>query len=486
LLYVGSITGGCYGGGACAPIGNGNWYLYWFGQNPYYAPHYPFYDVTSGCNDNNITSAYGLGYYCAGGGYDMVTGWGSINMLQLSWAINTYRAADFGAPVVSFSGPATSHWYNSNQTVSWGIYDTSENGNPVTGVSGFSQAWDADPGDVFSEPTPGSGNSFYSGPEYPKYTSGCLALTGTSECAGGVGQGWHTVSVRAWDNTGVGSYYTYGPVGYDTIAPHTTASVNRKTAPVTVTLTATDNASGVASTVYTLDGGGTQTYTGPFTVKAAGSHSLVFHSTDNAGNVEGNETASFTVDANTSTSVTSSANPSEFDQSVTFTATVTSIGGTPTGTVTFMNGTATMGTGTLSGGKATFTTSTLAKGSYNIAASYGGATYFTASTSAALTQTVGKASTSTTLVSSKNPSNPGQKVTFTATVTPAYGGNPTGTVTFKSGTTVLGTGTVNASTHQATFSTTTLPAGTTSIKAAYGADPDFSASTSAVLKQVVK
>jgi len=50
--------------------------------------------------------------------------------------------------------------------------------------------------------------------------------------------------------------------------------------------------------------------------------------------------------AATATTVTSSLNPSTFGQSVTFTATVSSAGGTPTGTVTFYDGATTLGTGT--------------------------------------------------------------------------------------------------------------------------------------------
>src|SRR5262249_20223886 len=146
------FNGGCYGGSTCAPIGNGNWYIYYFGENPYYAPHYPFYDVTSGCNDNDVTANNNLGYYCSTSGWDAVTGWGSAIMLQLAWAINTYRAGDFGAPSPSFYGATANVWYNTDQYVAWNVSDTSENGNGITGVAGFSQAWDSDPGDVFSEP----------------------------------------------------------------------------------------------------------------------------------------------------------------------------------------------------------------------------------------------------------------------------------------------------------------------------------------------
>jgi hypothetical protein len=96
-----------------------------------------------------------------------------------------------------------------------------------------------------------------------------------------------------------------------------------------------------------------------------------------------------TVDqASTSTAVASSLNPSTSGKAVTFTATVTSGGGTPTGTVTFKDGTTTLGTGTLSGGKATFTTSTLTEGTHSITAVYGGSSNFLTSTSPALSQVV--------------------------------------------------------------------------------------------------
>ena len=95
----------------------------------------------------------------------------------------------------------------------------------------------------------------------------------------------------------------------------------------------------------------------------------------------------------TTTGLTSSVHPwSVFGQPVTFTATVTANSpgaGTPTGTVTFKDGSSTLGTGTLNGsGQATFTTSTLAVGSHSITASYGGDASFKGSTSPKFTQTV--------------------------------------------------------------------------------------------------
>src|SRR5208282_3013813 len=79
----------------------------------------------------------------------------------------------------------------------------------------------------------------------------------------------------------------------------------------------------------------------------------------------------------TTTTVTSSLNPAPSGTNVTFTATVTTVGThPPTGTVTFYNGTTSIGTGTLStvsGSQvATLTASTLPVGSDSITAVYGG------------------------------------------------------------------------------------------------------------------
>ncbi len=97
--------------------------------------------------------------------------------------------------------------------------------------------------------------------------------------------------------------------------------------------------------------------------------------------------------ANTSVVVTSANNPATHGQSVTFTARVAAVApgaGTPTGTVTFYDGTTALGTGSLStsGGvtTATFTTSSLAVGAHSITASYGGDGHFLGSASSALTQ----------------------------------------------------------------------------------------------------
>src|SRR5262249_30254729 len=117
---------------------------------------------------------------------------------------------------------------------------------------------------------------------------------------------------------------------------------------------------------------------------------------------------------------------------------------------------------------ATCTTSALSVAAHSISASYSGDPNFVGSnTTAALTQTVNKAATGTTLGSSATVVTAGQPVTFTAAVAavPPGAGLPTGSVTFRDGTTTLGTGSLSTSggVTAASFSTKGLAVGTHSI-----------------------
>jgi VCBS repeat-containing protein len=211
----------------------------------------------------------------------------------------------------------------------------------------------------------------------------------------------------------------------------------------TVLGTATLNSSGVATLSVSLMAGShplTAVYGGDTTF--AGSTSTALTQTVNQ--------------AKTQVAITSSANPSVYGQTVTFTATVTvsSPGsGTPTGTMTFYDGGAAIGTGTVgSGGVATFTISTLSVNSHAITAKYNGDVNFSSSTTSSLNQQVKKASTAVTAGPTSAKVN--QPVTLTATVSVLSpgGGTPTGTVTFKDTTTNTTLGTVTLQNGVATLS----------------------------------
>lgn len=80
------------------------------------------------------------------------------------------------------------------------------------------------------------------------------------------------------------------------ITPPVTTCVITGTNPVTITLTATDDMSGVNFTKYKIDDGSYETYTAPVEVTEAGDHVVYFYSVDIAGNVETEKSQAFTVE----------------------------------------------------------------------------------------------------------------------------------------------------------------------------------------------
>jgi autotransporter-associated beta strand protein len=190
------------------------------------------------------------------------------------------------------------------------------------------------------------------------------------------------------------------------------------------------------------------------------------------------------------TSIVPSASSIVSGQAITLSATVTSEAPTdtniPTGTVQFFNGTTSLGTGTLTNGVATLSNVFLPLGTNSITAQYAGDTNFTASTAPASTVIVSQASTTTSLTAVPNPATVGTAVTLTATVAAVSPGTgtPTGSVEFLSGTTDLGTGTLD-STGVATLSTTSLTQGSNSLTAMYLGDTNFTQSTSPAVTETV-
>jgi Bacterial Ig-like domain (group 3)/FG-GAP-like repeat len=152
----------------------------------------------------------------------------------------------------------------------------------------------------------------------------------------------------------------------------------------------------------------------------------------------------------------------------------------PTGSVTYKNGTTTLGSAGL--GSAVSIPAGLTVGAHSLSAAYGGDNNFNPHIVTG-TKTVGKASSSTKLATSSNPSTHGHAVTFTATVAPQFAGVPTGKITFKNGSAVLAS--VTMSSGKATYTTASLSVGTHSLTATYTGDGNFNGSASPVLSQKV-
>ena len=175
---------------------------------------------------------------------------------------------------------------------------------------------------------------------------------------------------------------------------------NPSTTGQSVTFTATVSGGAASGTVTFKDGGtdvGTGSLSGNVATFTTASLSLGDHSITAVypgdGNLTGSTSAPVTQTVNqaaTTTAVAPSDNPSVLGQSVTFTATVSvtsPASGTPSGTVTFYDGLASIGTGSLSSDTATFSTAALSVGNHTITAVYAGDANFVGSTSSGVTQT---------------------------------------------------------------------------------------------------
>jgi hypothetical protein len=188
-------------------------------------------------------------------------------------------------------------------------------------------------------------------------------------------------------------------------------------------------------------------------------------------------TVTVAVSGSNDTLGTSNASPA-FGSPVTFTFTVPVMNGiSPTGPVSFYNGTTLLGTGTLTAaGVATTTTSALPAGTDMVRGVYAGDANYAAGT-ATVAEMVGPASSAADTLAA-TPANPtlGSPVTLTFTVPLVNGVAPTGSVAFYNGTTLLGTGTISAS-GVATLTTSALPVGTDAVTANYPGDADYAAAS---------
>jgi hypothetical protein len=270
-----------------------------------------------------------------------------------------------------------------------------------------------------------------------------------------------------------------------------TSATNPSMQGQSVTYTVTVSPASSGALVYLYDGssivgagnlltsGSTGTVTISITLPTGG-HSLtaVCNSNRDLNSATSSPALIQTVQQNTAVNLQSSPGPFLYGQSITFTASLNSP--QASGTVQFSDGASSLGTVTVVNTVAIITVASLSAGPHTITAAYSGDGIYLAATGS-LSITVNKASTTTNLTSSLNPSNSGQSVTFTAAVSPAAA---TGTVQFLDGTTVLGTAAISSGT--ATFTTSSLTAGGRSITAVYSGDGNYATGTSAALTQVVK
>ena len=184
--------------------------------------------------------------------------------------------------------------------------------------------------------------------------------------------------------------------------------------------------------------------------------------------------------------VGTSPEPSGLDQPMTFVASVAAAppgAGSPTGIVRFFDGTTLLGSSTVSGGAASLTTAGLDTGAHVIEARYDGDGSFDIGANSSTHNVATAADTpSVTLTSSRNPSNSGQSVTFTANVS-LSSGSVAGVVEFYDAGTLIGSSSIAAG--RATLTTTALAVGSHAMTARYAGIAGVPPSLSGVLVQAV-
>jgi Bacterial Ig-like domain (group 3) len=308
-----------------------------------------------------------------------------------------------------------------------------------------------------------------------------------------------TVTSSIATTTTVGSSPSPSVVGQSVTYTATVTPNSVSTTP-TGTVTFKDGSTAIACTggSQTLNSSGVATC--QFTYTSVGTHSItaVYAGAGSFTASTSTALAQTVNQASTTTSMTSSGSPSVTGQSVTYTATVAAVSpgaGTATGTVSFMDGVVAVacsggGSQTLNAfGVATCQLVYAGVGTHSITGVYSGDTNFLTSTSTAFTQTVNKASTTTTVVSSVNPSVTGQSVTYTATVAAVSpgAGTPAGSVTFKDGAATITCtgGSTTLSAGVATCQLVYAGVGTHSITGVYSGDINFLTSTSTAFTQTV-
>jgi hypothetical protein len=184
----------------------------------------------------------------------------------------------------------------------------------------------------------------------------------------------------------------------------------------------------------------------------------------------------------TTLTVTSSVNPSQVGQSVTFIATVSSANSAVTGTMLFLDGpTQICSVNITSSNAAACTTSTLTLGSHSITASYSGDSQDESAVSSPLIQVV-KQSPGLSLSVQPNPAVVNSNVTLTFTAT-STAGVPTGSVTFYDGAVALFS--ANLSGGVAGYTTSQLAVGSHSLHAEYSGDSTNSAGPSNSVVEVI-
>ena len=211
-----------------------------------------------------------------------------------------FSCADQISGIKSCTGPSTLTTSGANQSVVGTAVDNADN-SASTSVGGIDidKVAPALTGTPTSSP---NADGWYKGDVTIQWAcsdalSGIDGACPANGTVTGEGAG-QTVSASVVDKAGNSTTSQSAAVNIDRTAPVTSLSGTSNdwvNGDVTVSLSAGDNLSGVASTSFSVDGGATQTGTS-FALTSEGDHTITFFSTDKAGNAETARTAHVKID----------------------------------------------------------------------------------------------------------------------------------------------------------------------------------------------
>ena len=389
----------------------------------------------------------------------------------------------------SMNGPSSS--LPVNQVVEQAATATTLAAAPTQGIAGEPETITATVKVTSGSGTPTGTVTFTSGTT--QLGSAPLSNSGTATITPALAQGsYQIVATYSGDTNNLGSASTPLALTVVQAATQTALTVAPNPAlvlaPITFTAQVTGNggtptgsvnfmANGNVIGAGTVNASGAATFT--TSTLAAGTYSITASYTGDANDgSSASSAASLTISlATTATAITVTPDPALVGAAITITAKATGNGGTPTGGVSFIANGTTLNTATLTGGTASFTTSTLAPGTYTITASYLGDAADSPSTSTSISEGVGLIPTSTSLGSSVTPGTPPQVVLVATVLNNGTGVLPTGTVSFMSNTTEVGSATLNAA-GVATITPNLTTGVNYNIVAMYSGDADHSPSSS--------
>jgi len=361
------------------------------------------------------TSAYGINdggqvvgeYGNASGGHGFLESGGSFTTIDVPGASYTsaYGIND-GGQVVGYYVDASRHSHGflesggsfttidvpgASATFALGINDAGQVVGYYDNASGYYHGFLESGGSFTTIDVPGASATFALG------INDAGQVVGQYDNASGYYHGFLLVLQAAPSFSGLSAPTIIYGTATTTVSGQLDGNAGGQPVPAGETVQVTLNGVNQTATLASNDDFSTTFDTSALTV-AGSPYTIGFQYAGDANFTSANASSTLTVNqAGTTTALVGGPSPSVYGQPVTFTAKVTANGpgsGTPTGSVTFMDGTTALnpgGTMLDDSGTATFTTTTLAAGDHPaITAVYGGDTNFSGSTSAAIDQFVGK------------------------------------------------------------------------------------------------